>query len=179
MDVLGWMQSPVSVSCRSMASCQALTGPSDRKQLLPKRLKANVLRSRLFTSTKMQFWHFASWMFSWIKSSRFTRKVCSPRGIVYFQHIPKHDGRVLFSKNATLEQLHALTLQCGSTMLELFFVTCSAAQSCLSSVLVYLPDPVIFVICPWANVNRCVTRGNGFPPDQTLIRVRYPLAAAQ
>lgn len=49
-------------------------------------------------------------------------------------------------------------------MLELLFVTRSGAQSYLSPLLVYLPDPVIFVLCPWANANRCVTRGNGFPP---------------
>lgn len=92
----------------------------------------------------MSFWHFASWMFSWIKSSRFTRKVCLPRGIVYFYDIHKHDSRFMFSKSTTLEQLHALTLQCGSTMLEWFFVTCSGTQSSLSSVPLYLPDLVIF-----------------------------------
>lgn len=110
----------------------------------------------------MSFWHFASWMLSWIKSARFARKVCLPRGIVYFYDIHKDDGRFILSKSTPLEELHALTLCCGSTMLELFFVTCSGTQSSLSSVPVYLPDPAIFIICPWAKLNRCVTRWNWF-----------------
>lgn len=86
MSLWGWMQWPGNVTCRSIRRCRAPTGPSDRKHLLPNRLKANVKRSRLFTSTEMSFWHFPCWMFSWIKSSRHTRKVCLRWGVVYFWH---------------------------------------------------------------------------------------------
>lgn len=74
--IRGWCFKMDAVTWKCYLSQHRATStcPSDRKHLLTKRLHTNVQRSRLFTWTQISFWHFASRMFSWIKSSRFIGK---------------------------------------------------------------------------------------------------------